>query len=94
MKYCPECGHRLDRGTEKFCPECGEELGQAATSGRYDSKKSSIGITDTKGDVLGVGVGGTGNIIAKEVSSIQGNTIYLINPSKEAVEVLVGIKRG
>jgi ribosomal protein L37AE/L43A len=26
MKYCPECGYKLDKGTEKYCPECGEKL--------------------------------------------------------------------
>lgn len=25
MKYCPECGNKLDGG-EKFCPECGQSL--------------------------------------------------------------------
>jgi hypothetical protein len=74
VKYCPECGQRLDKGTEKFCPECGEGLVQAATPGRYDNKKSSIGITDTKGDVLGTDVTGSENVIAKD---IHGNIIQL-----------------
>jgi hypothetical protein len=74
VKYCPECGHSLDKGTERFCPECGERLGQAAASGRYDNKKSSIGITDTKGDVLGTDVTGSGNTIAKD---IHGNFIQV-----------------
>jgi tetratricopeptide (TPR) repeat protein len=94
VKYCPECGHQLDRGTEKFCPECGEELGQAATSGRYDKKKSSIGITDTKGDVFGAGVGGTGHFIGKELAyTVQGNMINLQISGGVSNEVLQTLQK-
>jgi tetratricopeptide (TPR) repeat protein len=34
MKYCPECGYKLDKGTEKYRPECGEKLeGRAPAPG-------------------------------------------------------------
>ena len=51
MKYCPECGYPLDKGTEKFCSECGEKLGQKVVAGteRDDNKTGSIGIHDTSG---------------------------------------------
>jgi hypothetical protein len=55
MKFCPECGFKLDRGTEKFCPECGFKL----------SAEGLINIDQARGDVFGVGVQGQ-NVIAKE----------------------------
>ncbi len=64
MKYCHECGYKLTLGTEKFCPNCGVKL----NGERHDETK--IGITNTQGDIIGVGVDGDGNIITKEFSVV------------------------
>jgi hypothetical protein len=91
VKYCHNCGFKLTLGSEKFCPECGEELGQSATSGKYDNKKSSIGITDTKGELFGVGVSGTGHIIGKEVGyTVQGNVYHLHFGDNVSKEIITG----
>ena len=56
MKYCPECGYNLDKGTEKYCPNCGEKLGQMVPSDvARDDKNSSNDINETKGDIIGTG---------------------------------------
>ena len=70
MKYCHSCGCKLSSDTEKFCPECGQNLTQEKT------EANGIDITDTKGDVIGVGIKGTGHIIGKEIGyTVQGNVI-------------------
>jgi hypothetical protein len=70
VKYCHTCGCKFSLGTEKFCPECGQNLTQKEVNG--------IGITDTKGDVIGTGINGTGNIIGKEIGyTVQGNVMNL-----------------
>jgi tetratricopeptide (TPR) repeat protein len=95
VKYCPECGHQLDRGTEKFCPECGEKLGQAATSGGYDNKNGSIGITETKGDVFGVDTSGSNNVSGKGLAYTRQGTAIVINinnpSSKDTFEIIKNI---
>jgi len=95
VKYCPECGHLLDKGTEKFCPECGEKLGQAATSGGNNNKKSSIGIPDTKGDVFGVDTSGSNNVSGKGLVYTRQGTAIVINinnpSSKDTFEILKNI---
>jgi len=71
MKFCPECGTPFTTGTEKFCPSCGYDLnkGIKGTSGEKDNQ--SINIQNTRGDVLGVGVSGSGNIIGKQIKINQ-----------------------
>jgi hypothetical protein len=66
MTFCGNCGQQLPTGTEKFCPNCGYDLkkGGAATSGRVGE---SINIQGTDGDVIGVGVSGSGNIFGKNI---------------------------
>jgi tetratricopeptide (TPR) repeat protein len=95
VKYCPECGYNLDKGTEKYCPNCGEKLGQMVPSGvARDDKNSSNGINATKGDIIGTGFSGSGNIVGKEVAySIQGNVLNFnisgeSSISKEFIEQL------
>jgi hypothetical protein len=55
--------------TEKFCPSCGQDLkgedGVLVKTNRKNS--SSININHAGGDVYGVGVSGSGNIIGKNV---------------------------
>jgi tetratricopeptide (TPR) repeat protein len=90
--FCHQCGKPLTLGIEKYCPFCGTNLLQQREGQPLPVRDThSIGI-HTKGDVFGIGTSGSGNIIAQE-ANIQGGVINLINPSKEAVEVLVGIKR-
>jgi hypothetical protein len=50
-----------------------------------------IQVGKVSGDVIGVGVSGSGNIIGNHI--IQGGVIILVNPSKEAVEALLNIRR-
>jgi len=42
-----------------------------------DNNSSSYGVTNTKGDVFGFGISGTGNYV------IKGNAIQINNPSGE-----------
>jgi hypothetical protein len=87
VKYCPECAYNLDKGTEK--------LGQMVPSGvARDDKNSSNGINETKGDIIGTGFSGSGNIVGKGVVySIQGNVLNFnisgeSSISKEFIEQL------
>ncbi|MGE5634650.1 MAG: tetratricopeptide repeat protein, partial [Deltaproteobacteria bacterium] len=87
MKYCHSCGCKLSSDTEKFCPECGQILIQK------EEEVNGIGITDTKGDVIGVGIKGTGHFIGKEIDyTVKGNVIQLnisgSNISKEVIDSL------
>jgi hypothetical protein len=69
VNFCHNCGYRLPLVDERFCPNCGTDFQQnvvEAESGK-DGKNSSIGIHETKGDVFGAGLSGSGNIIGKEV---------------------------
>jgi tetratricopeptide (TPR) repeat protein len=94
MTFCHQCGFQLTLGTERFCPDCGIDLRQkaAVVGGEDDNTNHLIKINDTKRDVFGIGGSGFGNITGKEIAyNIQGNVIYLINPSKEAIEGLKNI---
>ena len=63
MKHCFNCGNLLSLGNEKFCSSCGQNLSDMI------EKKSdgSISISGNKGDVIGVGVSGSGNTIGKNI---------------------------
>ena len=70
MTYCSNCGFTLSLGGEKFCPSCGQNLGRQGGGGRVDNaaaNNKSISITDTKGEVIGVGFTGSGNIVGKNI---------------------------
>jgi rubrerythrin len=73
MVFCYNCGHQLNSSTEKFCPNCGQNLSDKADN------KNSFNISDTKGDVFGVGFSGSGNIIGKNIVVGSGT----INVSKQ-----------
>jgi hypothetical protein len=60
MTFCSNCGQQL-AGTEKFCPNCGQELKKGG------AVADSINIQGTGGDVFGVGVRGSDNIIGKNI---------------------------
>jgi tetratricopeptide (TPR) repeat protein len=91
MTFCHNCGHKLNLGTERFCPNCGANL-QAVSEDRK-SDVVTMGISDTKGDVLGAGLTGSGNIIGKEVGyTVQGNYINL-QISTMSKEVLDGLQK-
>jgi predicted nucleic acid-binding Zn-ribbon protein len=68
MKFCPECGTQFTTGTEKFCPNCGYNVNKGVAITSEESNKNSIHIERTGGDVFGVGVSGSGNIIGKEIT--------------------------
>jgi len=65
MKFCPECGYRFTAETEKFCPSCGYDVNKGVVAAARD--RNSVNIENTGGDVVGVGVSGSGNIIGKNV---------------------------
>ncbi len=67
MKYCSSCGYQLDTGTEKFCPNCGQSLKNGEATTDTNQRNSSIKIERTGGDVIGVGVSGSGNVIGKNI---------------------------
>ena len=46
MKFCQECGHRLDVNTSKFCPECGGGLGGSASLSNGDSALDLVAAVD------------------------------------------------
>jgi DNA-directed RNA polymerase subunit M/transcription elongation factor TFIIS len=65
MKFCPECGYHFTAETEKFCPSCGYEVNKgAATAAR---ERDSVNIENTRGNVFGVGVSGSGHIIGNNI---------------------------
>jgi tetratricopeptide (TPR) repeat protein len=86
VKYCHTCGCKLSSGIEKFCPECGQNLIQK------EEEVNGIGITDTKGDIIGAGIKGTGNIIGKDIGyTVYGPVIHLNisgNISNEVIDIL------
>ena len=90
--YCHQCGKPLTLGIEKYCPFCGANLQQKEGQPLVERDTQSTNITDTKGDVFGAGVSGTGHIIGKEIGyTVQGNVIHLNisgNISREVVENL------
>jgi uncharacterized membrane protein YvbJ len=63
MPFCSNCGKQLSIGTEKFCPNCGKD----PKGGSTNDTRSSISIQGTGGDVIGVGVSSSGNIIGKNI---------------------------
>lgn len=63
MPFCSNCGQQLSIGTEKFCPNCGKVL----KGGSTNDTRSSISIQGTGGDVIGVGVSSSSNIIGKNI---------------------------
>jgi predicted nucleic acid-binding Zn-ribbon protein len=73
MPFCSNCGQQLTIGNEKFCPNCGQDLKKgggaeaAATTTNHNNVRDSINIQDTGGDVFGVGVRGSSNIIGKNI---------------------------
>jgi zinc-ribbon domain len=69
MKFCPECGMELTTGTEKFCPSCGQDLKKGEDGVLVETKRKNppINIDHAGGDVFGVGVSGSGNVIGKNV---------------------------
>ena len=90
MKFCYHCGVKLSAGKEIFCPECGTKLEQT----EIEDKKTgpSIDIKDTKGDVIGVGSSGSGNISGKVVDyTVNGNVINL-NVNNMSSEVVKNLK--
>jgi hypothetical protein len=64
MVFCSNCGSQLSLGTEKFCPNCGQDLSKGR---REEENRGVINISRTRGDVMGVGVSGSGNIIGKNI---------------------------
>ena len=73
MRFCSECGQELISGTEKFCPSCGRDLKKAGDEELIESDgKNSINIDHAAGDVIGVGVSGSGHIIGKNVVAGSG----------------------
>jgi hypothetical protein len=64
MNLCHNCGTKLTLGSEKFCPDCGTELQQQM--GKVGINNQSVDVQQTGGDVLGAGVPGSGNIVAKD----------------------------
>jgi len=71
MKYCPECGSQFATGSEKFCPNCGYNVNKGVAIPSEESNKNSIHIEGTRGDVFGVGVSGSGNIVGKDITVNQ-----------------------
>jgi hypothetical protein len=56
-------------GTEKFCPQCGYDLNKGGRIQNLQTQENrgGISISGTGGDVMGVGVSGSGNVIGKNI---------------------------
>jgi zinc ribbon protein len=69
MVFCSNCGSQLSSGTERFCPQCGYDLskGGRRESPQVEESRGGRNISETHGDVMGVGVSGSGNIIGKNI---------------------------
>jgi hypothetical protein len=80
MKFCPECGYHFTAETEKFCPSCGYDVSKGVVAAARD--RNSVNIENTKGDVFGVGVSGSGHTIGKNIVVGSGT----INVSKTELE--------
>jgi tetratricopeptide (TPR) repeat protein len=90
LKYCHQCGYKLSLGIEKFCPNCGKNLTQEKKEGTNE-----IGITNTRGDVIGAGVEGTGHFIGKEIGyTVNRNVIHLnISSGNISKEVIYNLQK-
>jgi tetratricopeptide (TPR) repeat protein len=78
LKFCFTCGHELTLGREKFCPNCGENFESSSGIEKVNDGRDSIYVDDIDGDVIGIGVKGTGNFIGKEIRyTVRGNVINL-----------------
>jgi len=71
MKFCPECGYKFTSGAEKFCPDCGYDVSKRVATPSEGKNKNSINISNTRGDVFGVDVSGSGNVIGKDITVNQ-----------------------
>jgi len=69
MVFCSNCGSQLSLGTEKFCPQCGYDLnkGGRIQNPQTQENRGGISISEIGGDVMGVGVSGSGNVIGKNI---------------------------
>lgn len=68
MKYCSECGSQLAIENAKFCPACGYDLlNKNKINNDYDNQTKSTRIENTKGDIIGVNVSGSGHTIGKNI---------------------------
>ncbi len=67
MKYCPVCGFQLAIENAKFCSNCGNDLFKKNNINDDDNQTKSIKIENSKGDVIGVGVSGSGHTIGKNI---------------------------
>lgn len=64
-RVCTGCGFQLTTGSGKFCPNCGYIMNKG--TGAAPSERNAIKIENTGGDVFGIGVSGSGNVIGKNV---------------------------
>lgn len=94
MKFCPDCGYQLTTGNERFCPRCGESLNIGGATTEANRRNPSISIEHTGGDVIGVDVPGSGNIIGKEIT-INETTYNELEPEfkKSLIEFLAIINK-
>ena len=82
MKFCPECGYRFTAETEKICPSCGYDVNKGIEGAAKD--RNSINIENTRGDVFGVGVSGSGHTIGKYVV-VGSGTINVSNTELQKI---------
>lgn len=67
MKYCPDCDSQLAIENAKFCSNCGNDLKKNKINDDDDNQTKSIKIENSKGDIIGVGVSGSGHTIGKNI---------------------------
>src|SRR6266487_172584 len=95
MPFCSNCGQQLTIGTEKFCPNCGQDLKGGGRIATNDKIGDSFNIQGTGGDVIGVGVRGSGNVIGKNITgniSVSQATYNKLEPEfKNSLEEFLGL---
>ena len=91
MPFCYQCGKKFTLGDENFCSNCGYNL----QNGRANRNIKSFEITKTKGDVIGPGISGSGNLAGKEIEYVvQGNVINIsIGGGSLSQEVLSDLQK-
>ena len=91
--FCPQCRYSSVFNIQEYCTSCGTKLQQKERVEAASWNSSSIGIQDTKGDVIGISVSGTGNIIGKEIKYTVDGDVLNLNLNNVTNDVLERLQR-
>ena len=80
MKFCHQCGNKLEFGIEKYCPECGISLQFSIspnTGSKSTGKRDEVHVGNVEGGVSGAGVSGNENIFGGVQWNVSGDIIII-----------------